>query len=77
MVVREEMSSQSKPEYQEPHSEHVSHCPNCYKDTIERMNKTSDYMCADCHLPLGNEEFVKKLESCPNCGGKAPVKVQR
>lgn len=52
---------------QEPHAAHVQHCPDCYKDIIEGMNRTSAVFCADCGLPLGSSEFVSKLESCPNC----------
>ena len=48
--------------------QHATHCPDCYKDVIETMNKKSDFMCADCHLPLGDIMFATKLKKCPNCG---------
>lgn len=51
---------------------HISSCPGCFNKAIEKMNTESEYYCADCHLPLGNKEFVKSLEKCPNCGGKHP-----
>jgi len=75
-VVKEELNNE--PQSQESsHVDHACSCPDCYCDIIERMNKTSDYVCRHCGLPLGDEEFVKKLNHCPNCGGKRAKKVER
>ena len=58
--------------------DHICECPDCFCSALDRMNKTSDYACSDCHLPLGNEAFVKRIEKCPNCGSqRAPRKVER
>jgi len=57
--------------------EHACACPDCYCDIIEEMNKTSDYACAHCGLPLGSEEFAKKIDKCPNCGEKKAKKIER
>jgi DNA-directed RNA polymerase subunit RPC12/RpoP len=63
---------------QENHIDHTCGCPDCYCGLIEKMNKTSDYACRDCGLPLGNEVMMKRIEKCPNCGSKnAPRKVER
>lgn len=63
-VVHEEMPSEPT----ETAVDHVCSCPNCYCGVMEKM-KDSDYECADCGLPLGNKEFVSKIEKCPHCGG--------
>jgi hypothetical protein len=74
-LIKEELQSQppqqreielEKP--QESASDHICSCPSCLCDTIEKLNLTSDYMCTDCHLPLGSKAMTEKLEMCPNCG---------
>ena len=55
--------------------DHVEHCPDCFAKAVRARSKTTDYVCNDCGLPLGNEEFVKKLPDCPNCGGTKPRKL--
>jgi len=73
-VIREERAEKEKLDglvsNQKSHKEHVVSCPNCYGAIIDEMNKTSDYKCVDCGLPLGNKEFIEKLEKCPNCGSE-------
>lgn len=64
----------SKPESEVSAVDHATECPDCYRKIIEKLNGSSQFACADCGLPLGNEAFVKKLESCPNCG-KSNVKA--
>jgi DNA-directed RNA polymerase subunit RPC12/RpoP len=76
-VVREELGSKGSSDPSETTVEHATHCPKCYSTVIKKMNETSDYACADCGLPLGNEEFATKLENCPNCGHKHLRKVER
>jgi len=55
---------------QKTHKEHVCGCPDCYCGVIDEMNKTSDYKCQDCGLPLGKKEFAEKIKACPNCGSE-------
>lgn len=58
--------------------DHFCECPDCFCGLMDRMNKTSDYSCSDCGLPLGNEAFVKQIKKCPNCGSeRAPKKIER
>jgi deoxyribose-phosphate aldolase len=52
----------------ETHADHVCSCPDCLCDVMEKLNKTSDFVCKDCGFPLGNTVFAQKLKSCPNCG---------
>ena len=55
--------------------EHVEHCPDCFAKAVRARAKNTDYVCDHCGLPLGNEELVKKLSDCPNCGGTKPRKL--
>ena len=57
--------------------EHATHCPECYNSLIEKMNEKSDFMCADCHLPLGDIMFATKLKKCPNCGNTHLREVEK
>lgn len=67
--------SQAAPPQQptESHAQHILNCPECYSETvkgIEKMKETSEAFCEDCSLPLGSQEFAKKIDSCPRCGSK-------
>jgi hypothetical protein len=61
----------------ENYVDHVCSCPDCYCGVIDKMNETSDYICADCGFPLGSEEFAKKLKDCPNCHSETAKMVER
>jgi len=65
-VVKETMPQSSAPT--ETAVDHACSCPDCYCNIMDKMNKESDYFCANCGLPLGNEKFVRQIEKCPNCG---------
>ncbi|MCJ7633406.1 hypothetical protein MUP77_13590 [Candidatus Bathyarchaeota archaeon] len=73
-AVREELASQKPEQPVESHADHVSACPDCLSGAMEKLNKTSDYVCEGCGFPLGDEAFMKKLKSCPNCGKTKPMK---
>lgn len=52
--------------------EHISHCPDCYKDIYKKYDN-AEFECADCGLPFAypKEEIDKSDFNCPNCkGGK-------
>lgn len=81
-VIREEHEDEEKIDTllanQKSHKEHVCGCPDCYCGIIDEMNKTSDYSCKNCGLPLGKKEFVEKIKACPNCGSEEdPEYVER
>jgi len=78
-VIKEEKAKEDEPLPNEGDitKNHACACPDCYCGIIDRMNKTSDYKCGNCGLPLGNEAFVKKIEKCPNCGHVEPEKIER
>jgi rubrerythrin len=68
----------NQPSITEQTIQHGCECPGCYCGIIEEKNKTSDYFCNNCGLPLGDEAFAKSIEKCPNCGAKDNIrKVQR
>jgi len=79
-AVREELTSQKPQQPQQPqqpvesHADHVSSCPECLTDAMGKLNKTSEYVCENCGFPLGDEAFMKKLKSCPNCSQTKPMK---
>jgi len=73
-AVREELASQAPQQPVESHADHVAVCPECLTGAMEKLNKTSDYVCERCGFPLGDEVFMKKLKSCPNCGKTKPMK---
>jgi len=73
-AVREELASQAPQQPGESHADHVAACPECLTGAMEKLNKTSDYVCEGCGFPLGDEVFMKKLKSCPNCGKTKPMK---
>lgn len=75
-VIREELAREPEAPI-ESHVSHVCGCPDCYCGVIDKMNETSDYVCDNCGLPLGNKEFASKLPHCPNCGGDEVKKVER
>ena len=79
--VREVLHEQFPEEPRQPHdfkiSEHVSECPDCYKGVFEELNKTSDYRCKDCGLPLGKKELAEKIKVCPNCGSEDAEEIER
>lgn len=54
---------------QQPHAQHVMNCPDCYKDIIQGMNRTSEWFCEDCGLPLGSGDMAKEMKTCPRCNG--------
>ncbi len=60
----------------ESHVDHVCGCPDCYCGAIEKLNKTSEFVCDHCGLPLGNKAFAEKIETCPNCGGGKARKIK-
>jgi rubrerythrin len=77
-VIREENQSRKPEQPQqnaESFSDHVSSCPNCLNDVMEKLNKTSEYVCESCGFPLKDEAFMKQLKSCPNCGKTKAKKV--
>lgn len=77
-VIKEEREAEnSQPNEGDITKNHACACPDCYCGIIDRMNKTSDYKCANCGLPLGNEAFAKKIEKCPNCGRTEARKIER
>lgn len=55
---------------QELPSKHVLHCPDCYKDIIESLKGSSEFICEDCGLPLGSGDMAKALKECPSCHGQ-------
>jgi DNA-directed RNA polymerase subunit RPC12/RpoP len=60
------------------HIDHTCSCPDCYCGVLDRMNKTSDYKCSDCGLPLGDATMAEAIKACPNCGSTSrPKKVER
>lgn len=59
------------------HIDHVCGCPDCYCGAIEKMRKLSEVQCADCGLPLGSKDMARKIDHCPNCGGKTPKLIER
>jgi len=76
-VIREENQSRKPEQPQQPvesHADHVSSCPECLTDAMGKLNKTSEYVCENCGFPLGDEAFMKKLKSCPNCSQTKPMK---
>jgi ribosomal protein L37E len=77
-ALTEQEKAKAAAQPQENHIDHTSHCPDCFSGLIGKMNQESDYVCRGCGLPLGNEAFMRKLETCPNCGSKGPArKVER
>ena len=81
-VIREENQSRQPQQSQQPqqpvesHADHVSECPDCLHGVMEKLNKTSEYICENCGFPLGDEAFMKKLESCPNCAQTKAKKIR-
>ena len=78
-AIREQIQvqqSNSKLE-QELFSDHIVHCPECYQQAIETLNKTSEVVCEKCGLPLGSEKFAKQLNSCPNCHQTKARRIER
>jgi Oxygen-sensitive ribonucleoside-triphosphate reductase len=57
--------------------DHVTDCPECYKGVFEKLNKTSDYKCKDCGLPLGNKELAEKIKNCPLCGSEDAEEIEK
>jgi len=76
-IIREEYAREQAAQPSETHVQHCVGCPDCYCSIIEELNKTSDYACANCGLPLGNKEFVSKIPKCPNCGHESVQEVRR
>jgi len=81
-VIREENQSRQPQQSQQPqqpvesHGDHVAACPTCLSEAMEKLNKTSEYVCENCGFPLGDEAFMKQLKSCPNCSQTKPRKVR-
>jgi len=57
--------------------DHVASCPACYRESLDKLNRESEYFCASCGLPLGSEAMVKALDDCPSCHKKEPMKRKR
>jgi len=77
VAVQEALKEQNSQRPVESHSDHVSNCPDCFKETMEKLNETSEYVCRNCGLPLGNKEFAEKIPKCPNCGHTRVERVTR
>lgn len=75
-LIREEIGQKSVKSNDEDASVHIQNCPDCYKKGIQAMNAKSEYFCEKCGLPLGNENFARALESCPNCSNTTLRKVK-
>jgi len=68
-AVKDELASQQVQQPTESHSQHILNCPECYAETMKGI-LASEAFCSDCELPLGSQEFAKKIDSCPRCGSK-------
>lgn len=75
-AVRSALNEKEASTPKETTVEHACGCPDCFCSIIDKMNKESDYACADCGLPLGNKEFASKIEKCPNCGGTETREIE-
>lgn len=81
-VVKEELAKQFQPQKSredivKTNVDIICNDGECYSGVIEKMNKTSEVMCADCGLPLGSKAFASQLSNCPNCQGTDTKEIER
>lgn len=75
MEERERANASSQP--QETHSDHILNCPSCFKDFVEKLNKSSEFKCSNCGFPLGTRKLTEKLDDCPSCHGKDVEEIRK
>jgi len=75
-IRQEKVEAANSGQSQETHASHILSCPECFKETIKKI-ADSEYICANCGLGLGDFDFARKFESCPNCGKTEAMKAKK